>query len=208
MRRMSDKTPYAFENVRPEKVFSAAKYFVNTQLYKQHKISLNENWLQQFHDQTNDAITDSVSSSNEDNPVEQADDADDLMDQQETLLTSGFVADSGIKIAPGEGNMPLSLTFDEDMDVLAFPTVYGGKQRIFKVKYTPVEMAKAEARSHDRRNRITIGYSGHAQDRKRRRRPQWLDLSLMASASGLSAVDRRHLCPDSHSNIGGCSRKT
>ncbi|KAK3911115.1 Inactive disease susceptibility protein LOV1 [Frankliniella fusca] len=48
---------------------------------------------------------------------------DDLTDQQETLLTSGFVADSGIKIAP-----------DEDMDVLAFPTVYGGKQRIFKVK--------------------------------------------------------------------------
>ncbi|KAK3925277.1 DNA gyrase subunit B, partial [Frankliniella fusca] len=78
-------------------------------------------------------------------------DEDDLTDQQETLLTSGFVADSGIKIAPGEGNMPLSLTLDEDMDVLAFPTVYGGKQRIFKVKYTPVEMAKAEARSHDRR---------------------------------------------------------
>ncbi|KAK3920767.1 Protein split ends [Frankliniella fusca] len=88
---------------------------------------------------------------------------DDLTDQQETLLTSGFVADSGVKIAPGEGNMPLSLTLDEDMDVLAFPTVYGGKQRIFKVKYTPVEMAKAEARHHDRRvatnipkNRVTI----------------------------------------------------
>ncbi|KAK3911511.1 LOW QUALITY PROTEIN: Prefoldin subunit alpha [Frankliniella fusca] len=57
-------------------------------------------------------------------------DEDDLTDQQETLLTSGFVADSGIKIAPGEGNMPLSLTLDEDMG--AFPTVYGGKQRILK----------------------------------------------------------------------------
>ncbi|KAK3931236.1 hypothetical protein KUF71_025380, partial [Frankliniella fusca] len=69
---------------------------------------------------------------NEDDPLQQAADEDDLTDQQETLLTSGFVADSGIKIAPGEGNMPLSLTLDEDMDVLAFPTVYGGKQRIFK----------------------------------------------------------------------------
>ncbi|KAK3928949.1 UPF0280 protein [Frankliniella fusca] len=86
-----------------------------------------------------------------DESTEQADETDDLTDQQETLLTSGFVADSGVKIAPGEGNMPLSLTLDEDMDVLAFPTVYGGKQRIFKVKYTPVEMAKAEARHHDRR---------------------------------------------------------
>ncbi|KAK3916895.1 putative HTH-type transcriptional regulator YuaB, partial [Frankliniella fusca] len=124
MRRMSDKTPYAFENVRPEK---------------------------QFHDETNNSATDLISTSNTDESTEQADEIDDLMDQQETLLTSGFVADSGVKIAPGEGNMPLSLTLDEDMDVLAFPTVYGGKQRIFKVKYTPVEMAKAEARHHDRR---------------------------------------------------------
>ncbi|KAK3915864.1 putative HTH-type transcriptional regulator YuaB, partial [Frankliniella fusca] len=124
MRRMSDKTPYAFENVRPEK---------------------------QFHDETNNSATNLISTSNTDESTEQADETDDLTDQQETLLTSGFVADSGVKIAPGEGNMPLSLTLDEDMDVLAFPTVYGGKQRIFKVKYTPVEMAKAEARHHDRR---------------------------------------------------------
>ncbi|KAK3908925.1 Microtubule-associated protein 1A, partial [Frankliniella fusca] len=151
MRRMSDKTPYAFENVRPEKVFNAARYLVNTDLYKQHNITLNESWLQQFHDETNNSVNDPVSSSNTDESTEQADEIDDLMDQQETLLTSGFVADSGVKIAPGEGNMPLSLTLDEDMDVLAFPTVYGGKQRIFKVKYTPVEMAKAEARHHDRR---------------------------------------------------------
>ncbi|KAK3933220.1 Integrin alpha-PS5 [Frankliniella fusca] len=151
MRRMSDKTPYAFENVRPEKVFNAARYLVNTDLYKQHNITLNESWLQQFHEETNNSATDSISTSNTDDSTEQADEIDDLMDQQETLLTSGFVADSGVKIAPGEGNMPLSLTLDEDMDVLAFPTVYGGKQRIFKVKYTPVEMAKAEARHHDRR---------------------------------------------------------
>ncbi|KAK3909841.1 ATP-dependent DNA helicase [Frankliniella fusca] len=163
MRRMSDKTPYAFENVRPEKVFNAARYLVNTDLYKQHNITLNESWLQQFYDETNNSATDLISTSNTDESTEQADEIDDLTDQQETLLTSGFVADSGVKIAPGEGNMPLSLTLDEDMDVLAFPTVYGGKQRIFKVKYTPVEMAKAEARHHDRRvatnipkNRVTV----------------------------------------------------
>ncbi|KAK3914521.1 Elongation factor Ts [Frankliniella fusca] len=110
----------------------------------------SESWLQQFHDETHNT-TDLISTSNIEDSTKQADEIDDLMDQQETLLTSGFVADSGVKIAPGEGNMPLSLTLDEDMDVLAFPTVYGGKQRIFKVKYTPVEMAKAEARHHDRR---------------------------------------------------------
>ncbi|KAK3920096.1 Ketol-acid reductoisomerase (NADP(+)), partial [Frankliniella fusca] len=150
IRKMSDKTPYAFENVRPENVFNAARYLVNTDLYKQHNITLNESWSQQFHDETNNT-TDLISTSNTEDSTEQVDEIDDLMDQQETLLTSGLVADSGVKIAPGEGNMPLSLTLDEDMDVLAFPTVYGGKQRIFKVKYTPVEMAKAEARHHDRR---------------------------------------------------------
>ncbi|KAK3911651.1 Retrovirus-related Pol polyprotein from transposon TNT 1-94 [Frankliniella fusca] len=74
----------------------------------------------------------------------------------ETLLTGGFVADSGIKMAPGEGNTPLSLTLDEDNDVLAFPTIYAGKPRLFKVKYSPVDIAKAEARHHDRRVAINI----------------------------------------------------
>ncbi|KAK3931276.1 Xylosyltransferase 1 [Frankliniella fusca] len=78
------------------------------------------------------------------------------MDQQETLLTGGFVADSGIKIAPGEGNVPLSLTLDEDNDVLSFPSVYAGKPRVFKVNYSPVDIAKAEARHHDRRVAINI----------------------------------------------------
>ncbi|KAE8741220.1 hypothetical protein FOCC_FOCC013254 [Frankliniella occidentalis] len=53
-------------------------------------------------------------------------------------------------MAPGEGQIPLSLTFDKDNDVLAFPTVYGGKPRTFKVEYTPVDIPKAEARHHDR----------------------------------------------------------
>lgn len=42
MRRMTDKKPYLFENVRPEKVFAAAQYLVNTDLYKKHKITLNK----------------------------------------------------------------------------------------------------------------------------------------------------------------------
>ncbi|KAE8747057.1 hypothetical protein FOCC_FOCC006195 [Frankliniella occidentalis] len=149
MRRMSDKNPYAYEHVRPERVFNAAKLLVNTELYKKHNITLNENWLQQF--QTQSEIDNTNSSSCTDSNLNEVSEIDDLMDHQETLLTGGFIADSGIRMAPGEGQIPLSLTLDKDNDVLAFPTIYGGKPRTFKVQYSPVDIAKAEARHHDRR---------------------------------------------------------
>jgi len=53
-------------------------------------------------------------------------------------------------MAPGEGTAPIPL-LDDDLDVLALPSVYGGEQRGFKVWYSPVDIAKAEARMHDRR---------------------------------------------------------
>ncbi|KAE8751645.1 hypothetical protein FOCC_FOCC001493 [Frankliniella occidentalis] len=102
MRRMSDKNPYAYEHVRPERVFNAAKLLVNTELYKKHNITLNENWLQQF--QTQSEIDNTNSSSCTDSNLNEVSEIDDLMDHQETLLTGGFIADSGIRMAPGEGS--------------------------------------------------------------------------------------------------------
>jgi hypothetical protein len=44
-RRMQDKNPYAYDLIRPEKVYRAAQYLVNTELYKKHNITLDEHWL-------------------------------------------------------------------------------------------------------------------------------------------------------------------
>jgi len=77
---------------------------------------------------------------------------EEAMDMQETLLTAAFLPSQGsVSLAPGEGKIPLSLTGDCDVDALAFPCVYGGKAREFKVPLTPVQIAEAEVRSHERR---------------------------------------------------------
>jgi len=75
---------------------------------------------------------------------------------QETLLESTYLNDVGIKLAPGEGKTPMSLTRDPDLNVLAFPSVYGGKPRKFKIPLTPVQLAKSEVRSENRRIAMNI----------------------------------------------------
>ena len=78
------------------------------------------------------------------------------IETQETLLAATYLSTSGIKIAPGEGQVPLSLTKDSDLDVLAFPTVFGGIGRKFKIRLTSAQIAKAEMRSEDRRVPLNI----------------------------------------------------
>ena len=165
MRRMSDKQPYAYENVRPEKIFKAALYLTSTDVYKQHNITLNENWLQEYNEYTQNMLlnNDKNNNNNDSNSVpdnqEDKDESDeqDALEQQDTLITSGYIGSSGLKIAPSEGQTPVSILMDDDLDILAFPCVYGGKQRKFKVKYNAVQIAKAEARLHDRRVALNIG---------------------------------------------------
>ena len=152
MRRMTDKNHYLCENVRPEKVFQAAIYLTQQEVYKQHGICLDQEWLDEYNKRvTGNCENLSIHSSENNTDDEDSDDEQRAIEAQETLLTSGFIADSGIKIAPAEGNTPVSILADDDLDVLAFPTVYAGKQRKFKVKYTPTQIAKVEARMHDRR---------------------------------------------------------
>lgn len=44
MRRLTDKTPYMYETIRPAKVFAAAKYLLTTDLYKEEDIILDNTW--------------------------------------------------------------------------------------------------------------------------------------------------------------------
>jgi hypothetical protein len=59
----------------------------------------------------------------------------------------------GIRIAPGEGNIPVPLHRDNKADELSFPTIYGGVERKFKgnVRVTYTDIAKSEVRRYDRR---------------------------------------------------------
>jgi hypothetical protein len=59
----------------------------------------------------------------------------------------------GIRIAPGEGKIPVPLHRDLNAEVLSFPTIYGGVERKFKnnVRITYTDIAKSEIRRYDRR---------------------------------------------------------
>jgi hypothetical protein len=60
---------------------------------------------------------------------------------------------TGIRIAPGEGKIPVPLHRDLNAEVLSFPTIYGGVERKFhhNVKVTYTDIAKSEIRRYDRR---------------------------------------------------------
>ncbi|KAJ1519105.1 hypothetical protein ONE63_011346 [Megalurothrips usitatus] len=160
-RRIADQRPYVFNTVRPELVFKAAIYLTNQELYKQHNISLNSNFLQQFQDLLTINNNQEEDVNENTNPetgtaANESTEDDDRLHHQDTLLTAGFLPETGIILAPGEGKTPISLLNDSDLDALAFPTVYGGYQRKFKVPYTESDIAKAEARMHDRRAATNI----------------------------------------------------
>jgi hypothetical protein len=59
----------------------------------------------------------------------------------------------GIRIAPGEGKIPVPLHRDLNAEVLSFPTIYGGVERKFKnsIRITYTDIAKSEIRRYDRR---------------------------------------------------------
>lgn len=72
----------------------------------------------------------------------------------ETLLTNSQI--SSITMAPGEGQIPLSLLFDENAEELAFPTIHCGQKRKFKVKLTFKQKTKSALR-HFNRNCCRVG---------------------------------------------------
>ncbi|GFT09537.1 helitron_like_N domain-containing protein [Trichonephila clavipes] len=64
-----------------------------------------------------------------------------------------------LTIAPGEGNVPVSLLFDEHAEELSFPQIYLGQFRTFRdgVNVTSFMMATSELRRSDRREEKRVG---------------------------------------------------
>ena len=78
----------------------------------------------------------------------------DNLGAEETLIyREDDVSNYGIRIAPGEGSIPIPLFMDKNAELLAFPTIYCGVPRIFRtgVKVSTTDIAKSELRRYDRR---------------------------------------------------------
>ena len=166
-RKLSYKHHVAFENVRPNKVFDAAKWLVgNSTLFKNEGIIVNESWLQHSH--TLSTIPDQT--------VQEEDTADKSSDEWteddsfahrptgnlDTCLQSVDFREFNqiLSVAPGEKNSPIGLYQDFHSEVLSFPTIFCGKkraensERVVPLHYSDV--CKWELRNVDRRVAMCI----------------------------------------------------
>ncbi|KAK3924522.1 Elongation factor Ts [Frankliniella fusca] len=202
-RRMEDKVPYSYDLIRPERVYKAAEFLVQTEIYKKHNITLNTNWLHDAEnpievitvdnenissignteDDFNEVIDTNIKQSNSDqnstnkkfqkqkhnkfeeiffnNDTDECSSSSDSSDSEtetgnhETMVMPDILPDHitndiGIKIAPGENQIPISLLQNEDVDILTYPSIYCGKARQFKHKLTDTQLRKFELKSSDR----------------------------------------------------------
>ncbi|KAK3910115.1 Titin-like protein [Frankliniella fusca] len=206
-RRMKDKVPYSYDLIRPERVYKAAKFLVETEIYKKHNITLDSDWLhnvqspievitvnnednltEDFNSLEND-LTHSIdentqtmksqpnlphiksiqkpkqkkfediffdTDSNASSSSNESSDSETETGNHETMVMPDILPDHitndlGLKIAPGEGQVPISLLQDEDVDILTYPSIYCGKARHFRHKLTDSQLRKFELKSSDRR---------------------------------------------------------
>ncbi|KAK3931810.1 putative GPI-anchored adhesin-like protein PGA18, partial [Frankliniella fusca] len=206
-RRMEDKVPYSYDLIRPERVYKAAEFLVQSEIYKKHNITLDTNWLHNVQtpvevitvDNENNLTSNSNSTennlnhginenfqtpnldqnlshmkslqkpkqnkfqdiffdtdSNASSSCSESSDSETETGNHETMVIPDILPDHitndiGLKIAPGEGKVPISLLQDEDVDILTYPSIYCGKARHFQQKLTDSQLRKFEIKSSDRR---------------------------------------------------------
>ena len=165
-RKMCYKKPYMYETIRPHSVLMAAKYLIGRDLFQSEGIVLLDKWINEYINESGkvDFIV---------NPKDKVDIMEESLDEMDqlfkeieawdetkdelpinpgsldTLLLSRN--DTVMKIAPGEGKIPLSLLMDERCEELAFPCVYGGVKRNIPKDISVGQLAKSDILRVDRR---------------------------------------------------------
>ena len=153
----------AFENVRPNKVLNATKWLIkNSNLFKAEGVQINEEWELQLSDSEeeiedhNDNVANERTES-EDNWTEEVNVEDRPTGNTDTVMQSVDFREFNqvLSVAPGEGNSPLSIFQDKNVEFLVFPAIYCGEtrpdnnSRIVSEHYSSI--CKWELRNVDRR---------------------------------------------------------
>ena len=147
-RKLAYKHHVAFENIRPNKVYDAAKWLIdNSSLFKGEGIVLNEKWLQQpvdmqCYDLNTDSVNDDTQSHEEINHESKKNEEEDtwteddnfhdrLIGNLDTCLQPADFREFNqiISVAPAEKSSPISLFQDIHAEILAFPSIFCGQQR-------------------------------------------------------------------------------
>ena len=140
-RQKARKSKYLIGLINKRTVKAWIRYLVNTPLYRHYEITVNET----FFANNNVSKQPRLDEVSEDILIEES-----LTAQQHTLLWN---EDKYFQIAPGEGQHPISLLFDEHAEELSFPNIYLGQFRTFRdgVRVTPFMISTSELRRSDRR---------------------------------------------------------
>ena len=160
-RRLCYRNSVFSENVRPQKIIDALQYLLRTsELYKQHNINIDPQWLQTFSNTSNNSDNEEeLHLMNHENLTNSSDDEDNNDEEEpnapsiNTLVTDNAIDPNKdiLCIAPAAGQKPI-FTY-EDTEYLCFPTIFcGQKRQINKYqKVTKREIFKYEMRSVDKR---------------------------------------------------------
>ncbi|GIY20792.1 ATP-dependent DNA helicase [Caerostris darwini] len=163
-KRLSLKSHFMYQCVNPNRVYNAALYLMNKPLYQLQNVNIDLEWLEKFRTESfrecSNAFADLNPISSEENDESDIDD-DDYDDPFVNPAPAEMVInkfntniDTGLALAPGEDQMPLSVLFDDLAEELSYPRIYCGDMRRFTRKKPPTysEIVKTELRRYDRRN--------------------------------------------------------
>ncbi|GIY00856.1 ATP-dependent DNA helicase [Caerostris darwini] len=165
-KRLSFKSHFMYQCVNPNRVYNAPLYLMNKPLYQSQNVNIDLEWLEKFRTESflegSNAFADLNPISSEENDESDIDD-DDYEDPfvhpapAETVINKlNTNIDSGLALAPGEDQMPLSVLFDDLAEELSYPRICCGDIRRFTRKKPPTysEIVKSELRHYDRRGAI------------------------------------------------------
>ncbi|CAG7723295.1 unnamed protein product [Allacma fusca] len=168
MRNIRNEHPYMYETIRPLKVYNACKYLSTRPAYEEENFELVHEWQ----DRTAEDVENFIVPENPGNDVTMesvdlnlanpstsesnegcSDDEDEVNPGSEETLLQAEDINEGVKYAPGQNQVPLSLLRDKNAEILSFPKIYCGELRILNAnnKYTFADIAKSEIRRFDRR---------------------------------------------------------
>ncbi|XP_047999641.1 uncharacterized protein LOC125236759 [Leguminivora glycinivorella] len=134
------------EQVRPEFVRRAAQYLVQCELFQENGVALNVSWA--GNDPENETRCTCDADAIDEETVDPTEGVELNPGGTETLLDDN---QDVIVLAPGEGQRPISLLFDEHLEELAFIKVHCGVKRDFKINLRHSEIIKSEISRQDRR---------------------------------------------------------
>lgn len=167
-RKLSYKHHVTFENIRPNKVFQAAKWLVrNSLLFRNEGIVVNDTWMQQQQDITN--YTEESTQQNDESDYQSSGDwtEDDSFCTRPTGNLDTFLQsvdfrefNQVLSVAPGEKSSPIGIFQDFHAEIFSFPTIFCGQPRKENHdRHVPLhysDICKWELRNVDRRVALCV----------------------------------------------------